>query len=63
MKAKIKKMKTSDFFRLKDSETSTVWVRGEYDRSLKKYSTHKFDDANHERFVSPNLEVFTEFDF
>lgn len=63
MKTKIKNLKVGDFFRLKDSETSPVWVRGEYDRSLKKYSTYKFDDVNHERFVSPDIEVFTEFEF
>nr|DAK61221.1 MAG TPA: hypothetical protein [Caudoviricetes sp.] len=63
MKTKIKNLKIGDYFRLKDSETSPVWVKGEYDRSLKKYSTYKFDDVNHERFVSSNLEVFTEFEF
>lgn len=62
MKTKIKNLKIGDFFRLKDSVTSSVWIRGEYDRSLKKYSAHKFDDVNHERFFSPNLEVFTEFE-
>lgn len=62
MKA-IKDLKKGDFFRLKNSETAPVWVRGEYVRSERKYSCHKFDDANHEKLAPGKVEVFTEFEF
>ena len=58
---KLKDLKRGDFFRLKDSDTAPVWVKGEYVRSEKKYSTYKFDDVNHERLMSPDKEVITEF--
>ena len=49
--------------KLKDSDTAPVWIRGEYVRSEKKYSTFKFDDINHERLLSPDKEVITDFEF
>lgn len=60
---KLKELKKGDFFKLKDSETAPVWVKGEYVRSEKRYSTHKFDDTNHERFVSGKVDVITGFEF
>lgn len=62
MKA-IKDLKPGELFRLKDSETAPVWVRGEYIRSEKRYSTTKFDDANHERLVPGKVEVSTDFTY
>lgn len=43
-KTTIQKLKKGDFFRLKGSESAPVWVRGEYIREAKRYSTYKFDD-------------------
>lgn len=60
---KLKELKKGDYFKLKDSETAPVWVKGDYVRSEKKYSTYKFEDINHERFVSGEKEVITNFDF
>lgn len=60
---KIKDLKKGEYFKLKNSETAPVWVKGEYIRSEKKYSTYKFDDTNHERFLSPDKEVITDFEF
>lgn len=60
---KLKDLKRGDFFRLKDSDTAPVRVKGEYVRSEKKYSTYKFDDINHERLLSPDKEVITDFEF
>lgn len=60
---KIKDLKKGDYFRFKDSDTAPVWIRGEYVRSEKKYSAYKFDDVNHERFISPEKEVITDFEF
>lgn len=60
---KLKELKKGDFFKLKDSETAPVWVKGEYVRSEKRYSTHKFDDTNHERLVPGKVDVITGFEF
>lgn len=59
----IKDIKKGDFFRLKDSESATVWVRDEYDKSSKKYWVYKFDDVNHGKEVKGTQKVFTEFTF
>ena len=60
---KIKELKKGEFFRLKDSDSSPVWIKGEYVRSDKKYGTYKFEDVNHERLLSPDKIVFTDFEF
>lgn len=60
---KLKDLKTGVFFRLKNSDTAPVWVKGGYVRSERKYSTYKFDDVNYERLMSPDKEVITEFEF
>ncbi|MBC5605889.1 MULTISPECIES: hypothetical protein [Bacteroides] len=60
---KIKELKKGEYFRLKDCDSSPVWIKGEYVRSDKKYSTYKFEDVNHERLFSPDKIVFTDFEF
>lgn len=60
---KLKELKKGDYFKLKNAETAPVWVKGEYIRSERRYSTHKFDDANHERLVPGKVDVITEFEF
>lgn len=60
---KIKELKKGEYFRLKDSDSSPVWIKGEYVRSDKKYSIYKFEDVNHERLLSPDKIVFTDFEF
>lgn len=62
MKA-IKDLKKGDLFRLKDSETAPVWVRGEYVPSERRYSTHKYEDTNHERLIPGKVKVATEFTY
>ena len=39
------------------------YVKGEYDRSSKKYSCYKYYDVNDERFFNGNKKVFVEFEF
>lgn len=41
----------------------TVWARGEYDRSVKKYSACKVDDCNHESFKRGNTLVLVGFSY
>ena len=57
-KVKIRDLKEGQLFKLKDSDSSPTWIRGEYDRSQKKYRTYKWDDVNHERFLKGDAQVF-----
>lgn len=59
-KTTIKQLKKGSLFKLKDTESAPIWVRGEYDRSSKKFSTYKYYDVFHERFVKGDTEVFVE---
>lgn len=62
-KKSIRKLKKGGFFRLKDSDTAPVWVRGEYVPSEKKFSTYQYDDVNHERLCKGETEVYVGFTF
>lgn len=59
----IKDLPRGEYFRLQDSDTASVWVRGEYIRQEKKYSTHRFDDVNHERLRPGTKQVYVDFTF
>ena len=59
----IKDLPRGEYFRLQDSDTAPVWVRGEYIRQEKKYSTHRFDDVNHERLLPGTMQVYVDFTF
>lgn len=59
----IRVLKKGQYFRLTNSYTAPVWVRGEYSREAKKYSTHRFDDVNHERLLRGDKLVFVGFTF
>lgn len=58
----IKSLKKGDFFKLKES-ANRVYVRGEYDRSTRKYACLAFDDVCYERMFKGEKLVFTEFTF
>lgn len=59
----IRSLKKGEFFRLIDSDTAPVWVRGEYSRETRKYSTHRFDDVNHERLLRGNQLIWVGFTY
>ena len=62
----IRELKKGDWFTLKpidEPKASQVWVRGEYDRSTKRYSVTSWDDVNRELFLKGSREAFTEFTF
>lgn len=59
----LRNVKRGDFFRLTNSETAPVWVRGEYNRSSRKYECCKFDDANHWNEFSGSRVVYFDFEF
>lgn len=63
MKKKLKEIKQGELFKLKNTESAPVWVRGEYDHSSKRYSTYRYDDVCHERFVKVDTDVFVDFEF
>jgi len=63
MAMRIKYLKKGEFFKIKDSEKADVWVRDEYVRELKKYSTYKFNDINHEKLLQGDREVYVGFTF
>lgn len=59
----IRNLKKGEFFRLSDRDSAPVWVRGEYVREVKRYSTYKYDDVNHEQLLKGNRKVFVGFTF
>lgn len=63
----LKELKKGEFFTLKNygeyPEDARVYVRGEYDRSGKKYSCYKFNDIWNETFKKGTTKVFTDFTF
>lgn len=59
----IRELSKGEFFRLTNRENAPVWVRGEYVREAKKYSTYKYDDINNERLLPGDKEVFIGFTF
>ena len=62
-KSTIRQLKKGEYFRLRDCESSPIWVRGEYILEAKKYSTYKFDDVNHEVLRKGDFAVFVDFTF
>lgn len=63
---KIKDIKKGEFFTLKQIDNPTekqVYVRGEYDRSEKKYECWRWDDICSTRLYKGDKEVFVDFTF
>ena len=63
---KVKELKKGDYFTRKATENPTdrqVLVRGDYDRTEKKYECYHFDDVNDTVYISGNKEAFVDFVF
>lgn len=63
---KLKDLKIGEYFTLKPIENPTekqVFIRGEYDRTEKKYECGRFDDISYTRYLSGKTEVYTDFTF
>lgn len=63
---KLRELKQGQFFTLKPVEApkdSQVFIRQEYDRSIKRYWVQRFSDASSGRYISGDKEVFTDFVF
>lgn len=62
----IKQLKKGEFFTVKQIDNpneSQVWVRGDYDKSERKYECYKFSDVCACRFFKGDKEVYTGFTF
>lgn len=63
---KIRDLKKGAYFTKKEiaePRESQVWIRGDYDRSEKRYECRRFDDANTFCTIAGDREVFTDFVF
>lgn len=63
---KLKDLKIGEYFTLKPIEEPTesqVYIRGEYDRTERKYDCGKFSDISFSRLLKGDREVYTEFTF
>lgn len=63
---KLKDLKQGDWFTLKPIEEPTesqVYIRGEYDRTERKYVCGKFSDISFSRSLKGDTTVYTEFTF
>ena len=63
---KIRDLKKGDFFTrkpLSDPKDSQVWIRGDYDRSQKKYECVCFGDANRYAYLKGDAQVYTDLVF
>ena len=62
----IKDLKIGEYFTLKPIAEPTekqVFVRGEYDRSEKRYEATRFDNISMSRLLKPDTIVYTDFIF
>lgn len=57
----LKVLKKGDFFRVKSSSIGCVLIKGDYDRSLRKYECRRYDDINCWEYLSPATIVYTTF--
>jgi hypothetical protein len=56
-------VKRGEYIRLKASPTAPVWVRGDYDRTSKRYWITKADDMNHGALRKGDAVVYTGFTY
>lgn len=62
----IKELKKGEYFTIKQIDNPTenqVYVRGDYDRSERKYECYKFADVCSFRYFKGDKEVYTDFIF
>ena len=63
---KLKDLKKSEWFTLKpvtEAKENQVYIKGEYNRTERKYLCGKFCDISASRLLSGDREVYTEFTF
>lgn len=65
-KMKLRELKKGDYFTLRKIEypkENQVYIKGDYDRSDKKYCCTKFSDICSCRSLKPNTEIYVDFIF
>ena len=64
---KLKELNRGDLFTLKpywgEVKDSQVYIKGEYDRTKRKFDCGRCDDISYSRFISGDTEVYTDFIF
>lgn len=65
---KLKDLKKGDFFVIRDHKgghvtDKQVYIKGEYDRSLKKYDCGRCDDISYSRMFCGDMIVYTDFTY
>ena len=63
---KVKDLKVGEWFTLKPIEEpkdSQVYIRGQYDRTERKYDCDKWDDISVNRYFKGDRVVYTDFTF
>jgi len=58
----VKDLKKGEYFKRK-ADAKTVYCRGEYIRSSKKFAACDFDDHCRFVYLNPNTVVFVDFEF
>ena len=62
----VKQLKQGEYFTRKpiaEPKESQVYIRGEYDRSTKKYICTKWNDVSSSILLKGGTEIYTEFVF
>lgn len=59
----VKDLKPGEFFRVTESENGKVYVRGPYDRSLRKYECQEYYNVNSWRYFKADHKVYVGFTF
>lgn len=60
----VRELKQGEFFTLRPvsaPKDNQVYIRGEYDRTEKKYCCGRCDDINYFRMLKADTEIFTDF--
>ena len=63
---KVKDLKRGEYFTLRpiaEPKESQVFIRGEYDRTEKRYECIQFSDMCSTRYIKGDKEVYTDFIF
>ena len=60
--ASVKSLKKGDFFKLKPNSRE-VYIRGDYDRSERKYDCGVFSDISRNRYFPAKKLVYVDFEF
>ncbi len=54
----IESLKNGDIFKFENTDTSPLWVKTKYLRSIKKYEAFRYEDINHFTFKRKGFMVW-----